>query len=195
MDLLNPRSQPAAKAARSTAPCPAPPEAALQLSGPALVAAALALKHAAPAQALRGRHVAVLSETLADGAGEVFSNAARALGAVVVHIRPSSLLLATPRSQRHTAHALGRLYAALSCAGVAAAALGALQRWSGVPVFGDLAAPSHPSWALAAQMAAREQAQLPATPGAARGQQPAAALHDHHRYLIQAWLAHCVMSA
>ncbi len=186
MDLFNWHSQITAKGSRSAAQRPLPPEAVLQQDGPALLAAALALKHSAPAQALRGRHVAVLCETGGDDASAEFSDAAHALGAVVAHIRPSSLLLATPRAQRHTAHALGRLYAALACVGLEPAVLAALQRWSGVPVFGALAAPSHPSWALAAELAAREQTMLSAAPGAA--------LHEHHRYLMQAWLAHCVMS-
>ncbi len=196
MTFFNPRSQTTAKSVRNVAACPAPPEAVLLQDGPALVAAALALMHAAPAQTLRGRHVAVLAESGVAGVDgvdswiEAFSNAACALGAVVVHIQPSSLLLATPRAQRHTAHALGRLYAALACAGLEPAAQGALQRWSGVPVFGALAAPEHPSWALAAELAARERALLPA----ALRPQPPPPLHEHHRYIMQAWLAHCVMS-
>lgn len=177
---------------REGAPCPPLPDALLHQEGPALVAAAQALKRAAPALVLRGRYVAVLNETGSEQPGDAFCGAARALGAAVVHIRRASLLLATPRAQRHTAHALGQLYAALACDSLEPALLGALQRWSGVPVFGAVAAPAHPSWALAAQLVAQEQARRPAPAVAPDAPGP---LHEHHRYIVQAMLLHCVMSA
>ena len=166
----------------------------LRSDTPSLLAAAAAFKRAEGARPLRDKHVAVLCEQAHDPSAEVFTAAAIALGAAVVRIRPSMLRLDARQWRRDTARALGRLYGAIDCDGMDDSLVEQLARWSGVPVFNALAAPSHPSWILAAELTSREQGRPAAAGDGAAGQSPQWREQQlaNHRFIVQALLAHCI---
>ncbi len=109
------------------------------------------------ARPLQGRHVALLTESLASPSSQVFSEAATALGATVVHLRPGPMRLlrvgaapgaadaALAADARQTAVLLGRLYCAIGCDGLQARAALELARWAAVPVLDTVAAQTHPT--------------------------------------------------
>ena len=124
-----------------------------------LLAAAQVLRLAGgKAQPLRGRHVAVVCEAPHSASAEVFASAAAALGAGVAHLRPSTLQLIDKQTRRDTVSALGRLYAAIECDGVAPSVVAVLRRFAGVPVFSAVAEATHPTWLLADQWTAQQLA-------------------------------------
>ena len=154
-----------------------------------LLAAAQALRlGGGAARPLRGRHVAVLCEALPSPSADVFAAAAVALGANVVHLRPSALRLFGRQARRDTASALGRLYAAIECDGVAPSVLALLTRFAGVPVFSAVAARRHPAWLLADQWTAQQLADEAAT-SASTGLPSNAERHAaNHGWVVQALL-------
>ncbi len=196
-------------------PWPPRPSARLQslseLSASAaqrLLAAAQAIRRAGVSvPRLRGRHVAVLCEAPHSASADAFAAAALALGAAVVRLQPSALRLTGRQAGRDTASALGRLYGAIGCDGVAPSVLGLLVRWSGVPVFNAVAASTHPLWRLAEQWSVLELDPAAAaspptspptsppasTPGQRLPQRTQQALRvANHGYLLQAWLSDCI---
>ncbi len=148
----------------------------------ALLAEAMAMKRAkgGVSAILRGRHVALLCEPSApadaQAGADAFTAAATALGAVVVRLQPSKLQLGGRRLRRDVARTLGGLYSAIACEGMDEQLVAQLLRWTGVLVLHGVAAPTHPTWLLAGEMTAGEQA------GAAQRQ-------ENHRFVLQALLA------
>ena len=98
----------------------------------------------APA-ALAGRHVALVSASADDPSAAVFAEAALALQGRLARINPADLGLRQSASPLDTARLLGRLYAAIGCAGLDAASVALLKSGSGVPVLHDLAGQTHAS--------------------------------------------------
>jgi ornithine carbamoyltransferase len=126
------------------------------------VQALLAHARAAPGAAvLRGRHVAVVSDTAASESADALAAAALALGATVVRLHPGKLRLEDRAGLRATALLLGRLYALIGVEGLDARAARTLGRWAGVPVLDGVAAPCHPSRLLADLLAMQEHAGRP----------------------------------
>jgi len=73
---------------------------------------------AAAPQPLRGRNLALLTPDAATAHAVAIAQAARQLGAQVVHVRPDGLPAASA-ARAHTLATLGRLYDAVIAAGVA----------------------------------------------------------------------------
>jgi len=135
--------------------------------------------------ALKGRHVAVLSEEPAAApSADAVAGAAVALGATVVWLRPSTLALDETQRLRETARLLGRLYQLIAGDGLDPGVVAGLSRWAGVPLLIDVMAPSHPSRRLAEMLSAqeRDEGAAPRAPSAAN---PHA---DAHRRVLQALL-------
>jgi ornithine carbamoyltransferase len=95
---------------------------------------------------LRGRRFGLL-----DAAGDagkddaaLFERAATELGAQVAHIGPYLTEFSEPREVAHAAHMLGRLYDAVVCQGMAPALVRHLSAQARIPVYDDIASPSHP---------------------------------------------------
>lgn len=132
-----------------------PDEVRALLAGAAVVSSA-------PPTVLRHWHVAVVSETAACGPGVGLAEAAVALGASVVRLRPSVLRLDDRRQLRETASLLGRLYDLIGCEGLALPVRAGLCCWAGVPVLNDVAAASHPTRILADLLLMQELARRPA---------------------------------
>lgn len=130
-----------------------------------LLALARALKRsgARSGRPLAGRHVAVLCDAAHSLSADVFAGAAAGLGAVVVRIRDSLCRLAQQADLPDTARTLGRLYGAIEECDECQppAALQQLSDWAGVPVFGAVAAPTHPSRLLADLLTMDEHAGRP----------------------------------
>lgn len=101
---------------------------------------------------LDGQHVAVLAPTENHPSAEVFSCAAQALGARIARIAPADLGLGDAASAPDTARLLGRLYAAIGCAGLDLKSVTLLKRTCGIPVLHDLAADTHGTRLLADAM-------------------------------------------
>jgi hypothetical protein len=122
-----------------------------------LLATARALKqakgHGLP---LKGKHVAVLSEQRDGAAADVFTAAARGLGAQVTHIHPSASRLTEAGGMQQTARILGRLYDAIECEGMAQTSMFELMRAAAVPVFNVLAQTCHPTRLLGDLMTMQE---------------------------------------
>lgn len=86
----------------------------------------LAAEAGRPQQPLRGKNIAVMSESDDDQAVQGFTAAASALGARVSHIRPGA--------PKDTAALLGRLYDAIECEGLSDDMVRELERGVGRPV-------------------------------------------------------------
>lgn len=101
---------------------------------------------------LRGKKLGLLyeSEGLADAA--LFERAALQLGAHVASIRSSLSAQSAALEVQHTARMLGRLYDAVECQGMPPALVQQIAADAGIPVYRDLASPSHPTAALVARL-------------------------------------------
>lgn len=106
-----------------------------------------------PQQPLRGKNIAVMSESADGQALQGFTSAATELGARVAHILPSR--------SRETAQLLGRLYDAIECEGLPGDALRDLDRGAGRPVFNGLGEAGHPLRVLGDLMTLREHSGKP----------------------------------
>ena len=122
-----------------------------------LLATARALKRArGRGVPLRGKHVAVLCERPHGIAADVFTAAARGLGAQVTRIRPSTSRLTESGDMHDTARVLGRLYDAIECDGMSQAFMLELTRTAAVPVSNVLLRDRHPTRMLADLMTMQE---------------------------------------
>lgn len=123
----------------------------------ALLATARAFKqakgHGLP---LKGKHVAVLCECPPGAVADVFTVAARGLGAQVTSIRPSESRLVDSDDIRAMARILGRLYDAIECDGMDPAFMLELARTAAVPVTNVLLQDRHPTRMLADLMTMQE---------------------------------------
>jgi ornithine carbamoyltransferase len=127
-----------------------------------LLSTATALKQADRRSApLKGRHVAVLCERPPRAASDVFSAAARGLGARVTRIRPSLSRLTGSLDLQDTARVLGRLYDAIECDGLGQAFMLELARIAAVPVSNVLMPERHPTRMLADVMTMQEVRAVP----------------------------------
>jgi ornithine carbamoyltransferase len=121
----------------------------------ALLAAARALQQAAQQGAvqplLRGKKFGLLCEADATGNDDaaLFCRAAAELGAHVAHIRPSLWQHSAEQELHDGARLLARLYDAVECQGMPAAAVQGLRVHADVPVYDGLASPRHPTAQLA----------------------------------------------
>ena len=123
----------------------------------ALLATARAIKQAkGHGQPLKGKHVAVLCECGPGDATDVYSAAARGLGAQVTCIRPSDSRLTDAGDIRAMARILGRLYDAIECDGMDPAFMLELARTAAVPVSNVLLQDRHPTRMLADLMTMQE---------------------------------------
>ena len=123
----------------------------------ALLATARAFKQAkGHGVSLKGKHVAVLCECLPGAAVDVFTVAARGLGAQVTSIRPSESRLIDSDDIRAMARILGRLYDAIECDGMDPAFMLELARTAAVPVTNVLLQDRHPTRMLADLMTMQE---------------------------------------
>jgi ornithine carbamoyltransferase len=110
---------------------------------------------------LRGCHVAVLTETPGGPSAQLFTGAAEALGASVVHLSPRAARLGDAGEARQTARALGRLYAAILCDGFSRPQVVQFARWAGVPVFDSVADELHPTRMLGDALTIADNADKP----------------------------------
>ena len=123
----------------------------------ALLATARAIKQAkGHGQPLKGKHVAVLCECGPGDATDVYSAAARGLGAQVTCIRPSESRLTDSGDIRAMARILGRLYDAIECDGMDPAFMLELASSAAVPVSNVLLQERHPTRMLADLMTMQE---------------------------------------
>ena len=99
---------------------------------------------------LRGKNLGLLCESEDTPEALLFRRAARQLGGHVSYVQPSLSELSTPREVQRTARMLGRLYDAVECQGAAHALAPEIGAAAGVPVYGGLASPAHPTARLAA---------------------------------------------
>ncbi len=128
----------------------------------ALLAAARSLKQAeGRGWPLKGKHVAVLCERRSGAAADVFTAAARGLGAQVTRIRPSTSRLTKSSDLYDAAHVLGRLYDAIECDDMGEALMMELARCAAVPVSNVLVRERHPTRMLADLMAMQEISAAP----------------------------------
>lgn len=117
----------------------------------ALLAAAHALQQAAQQGAvqplLRGKKFGLLCEAYGSGNDDaaLFCRAAVELGAHVAHIRPSLWQHSAVQELHESARLLARLYDAVECQGMPAAAVQGLRVHADVPVYDGLASSQHPS--------------------------------------------------
>lgn len=98
-------------------------------------------------QPLRGKHFGLLGRDPGAPAALLFRAAAKGLGARVSQVAP--LDADAVRTLGATAHLLGRLYDAVECQGLSALVVANLRTQAGIPVFGGVATPEHPSARLA----------------------------------------------
>jgi Aspartate/ornithine carbamoyltransferase, carbamoyl-P binding domain len=105
---------------------------------------------------LEGRHVAIVCASEHEPSAAVFIGAAQALGARIARISPADLELDHQARAADTARLLGRLYAAIGCAGLDPASVALLRHTCGVPVLHDLAAQAHASRLLADVMTLKQ---------------------------------------
>lgn len=141
----------------------------------ALLDTALSLKRAAaegrPLQPLRGKNIAVMGGSPESSAAQDFTRAAQALGAQVAHLASET----NAGASADTARLLGRLYDAIGCEGMPLAAVQALERSTGLPIFNGLGEATHPSRVLAEMLDQREPA-------------PTGEQQDNRHYALQALL-------
>ena len=122
-----------------------------------LLSMARALKQAKGGGApLKGKHVALLCERPLRAAADVFTAAARGLGAQVTRIRPSASRLTETDDLQDAARVLGRLYDAIECDGMGQAFMLELARAAAVPVSNVLLQERHPTRMLADVMTMQE---------------------------------------
>jgi ornithine carbamoyltransferase len=98
-------------------------------------------------QPLRGKHFGLLCSDPGAPAGLLFRVAAHGLGARVSQVAP--LDADAVRALGATAYLLGRLYDAIECQGLSALVVANLRAQAGIPVYGGVATPEHPSARLA----------------------------------------------
>ena len=113
----------------------------------------------APPQLLRGKRLALLSDSHDSPAATAFRQAATELGAHVARVRNGAPQEA---GRRDRAALLGQLYDAIECQGLPASELAQLRRDAGVPVFDGIGSPTHPLHASAALLAPVQDAALQA---------------------------------
>ena len=94
---------------------------------------------------LRGKQLALLSESENEEDGGLFCSAAADLGAHVSHIRPGISALSQPDVLQRTGRMLGRLYDAIECQGLTHELVENLALEAGVPVYEGLATAHHPT--------------------------------------------------
>jgi ornithine carbamoyltransferase len=99
---------------------------------------------------LRGKHFGLLCHDPGAPAALMFRAAAHGLGARVSQVAP--LDADAVRTLGATAHLLGRLYDAVECQGLSALVVANLRASAGIPVYGGLATPEHPSARLAERL-------------------------------------------
>jgi len=127
----------------------------------ALLETARALKRAGvPPRTLRGKNIALLSDTPGNGHVAAFEGAATGLGAQVARIRPGASP-GTPYAANGTARVLGRLYDAVDCEGLDPRYVQQIDRDAGVPVYNGLAGSEHPTHALAVLLGLQERTGKP----------------------------------
>lgn len=109
---------------------------------------------------LRGKHFGLLCRDPGAPAALLFRAAAHGLGARVSQVAPVDA--DAVRTIGATAHLLGRLYDAVECQGLSALVVSNLRAQAGIPVYGGVATPEHPSARLADGLAGvdGEQRQL-----------------------------------
>ncbi len=105
---------------------------------------------------LKGKHVAVLGDSHPGGETDVFTEAARGLGAQVTRILPKTLRLAAMGDRRDAARVLGRLYDAIECDGMGRAFMLELKGAAAIPVSNVLMPDRHPTRMLADLMTLQE---------------------------------------
>lgn len=101
---------------------------------------------------LRGKNLGLLCESEDTPGAVLFRRAALELGAHVSYIRPSLSERSTEREVQHTARLLGRLYDAVECQGASQVLAPQIGAEAGIPVYGGVASPDHPTAGLAAQL-------------------------------------------
>lgn len=119
----------------------------------ALAATATAFKHAAregrAARPLQGKNLGLICEAEDSPDATLFEDAAKALGAHVVRIRPSVAGLGNIAALPQTARLLGRLYDAIECHGLTPEVVEQIRRHAGVPVYDALSRTSPSQRAVA----------------------------------------------
>lgn len=128
-----------------------------------------------PASPLRGRNIGLVCEDVHSEDAARFERAASALGAQVVHIRPSVAGLDDGPALPQTARVLGRLYDAIECQGLASGTVARIRQHAGVPVFDGLADAASTLRAIATLMG-----------------EEAAGTPERDSYVLQALLANSV---
>lgn len=102
---------------------------------------------------LAGKQLALLSPDCTDDAAQGFIGAAQALGAHVSFVKVGLDAQSSDAQVDATARFLGQLYDAVECQHLAPALVQRLARSAGIPVFGGLAMPEHPTAALVQRLA------------------------------------------
>ena len=122
----------------------------------AVLASARVLKRAAsaglPQPLLKGKNIGLMCEDASSADAKLFERAATELGAKVARIQTSSSGAASPQLSPFTVRMLGKLYDAVECQGMAPEVVQQLVDQAGVPVFGGVACPDHPTARLAGQL-------------------------------------------
>lgn len=127
----------------------------------ALLETARALKRAgALPRTLRGKNIALLSDTAGNGHVAAFERAAASLGARVAKIHPGASP-GTTYGPNGTARVLGRLYDAIDCEGLDPRYVQEIDRDAGVPVYNGLAGDTHPTHVLAVLLGLQERSGKP----------------------------------
>lgn len=98
---------------------------------------------------LAGKQLALLSPDCNDETAIEFIEAAKALGAHVSFVRAGLDEASSDTQVDTTARFLGQLYDAVECQHLPASLVRRIARSAGIPVFGGLATPAHPTAALA----------------------------------------------
>ncbi|MGE5864861.1 MAG: hypothetical protein ACM32J_07165 [Rhizobacter sp.] len=150
----------------------------------ALLGTAMELRRAAlagtPQRPLRGKNIALLAPSEALPAAVAMADAARALGATVVHVHPESLPPSDSAAFNETVGLLGRLYDAVMAEGLPAGLARRIEAAADRPVLDHVADSTRPLHALAGAIGRLEGASLPITPV------------EHHGWLLQAALVNAM---
>ena len=150
----------------------------------ALVGTAMELRRAAlagtPQRPLRGKNIALLAPSESLPAAVAMAEAARALGAMVVHVRPDSLPPVEAPAVLETAGLLGRLYDAVVVEGLPPGLARQLETTADRPVLDHVADATRPLHALAGAIGHLEGTQVPATSP------------ENHGWLLQAALVNAM---
>jgi ornithine carbamoyltransferase len=122
----------------------------------AVLASARVLQRAASAgmtqPLLKGKNIGLMCEDADTADAMLFERAATELGAQVARIRPSVSGVMSPQLSPFTVRLLGKLYDAVECQGMAPDLVQQLGDQAGVPVYGGIACPDHPTARLAGQL-------------------------------------------